>query len=136
MQISNDMDNRIFDVNGETKEELLQTIKLALLIGCSKETINGWIYDPKKGFVLSSYADKTNMFPVPISAENAVDMVWDWLQTEDAKNVPDRDSWDSDFKHDGDNELGWRAYLEGWGHVGDRWGAILCVKPCYLWYGK
>lgn len=137
MQTSNktNMDNQIFDVNGETKEQLLKTIELALLIPY-KRSLNGWEFDPKKGFILSTYGDKMNKFPVAVSAEIITDMVWDWLQTDEAKNVPARDSWDTDYDHDGHNDKGWRAYLEEWGHIGDRWGAILCVKPCYLWYGK
>lgn len=129
------MDNRIFNVNGKSKEDLLQTIILALATSGSKD-IKGWSVNPKKGLVLFSYGEKENKFPVPVAPSSIIDMVWDWLKTDEAKKIPHENAWDSDHQHDGDNGIGWRVFVEDWGHVDGKWGVVACIKPAFMWYGK
>lgn len=139
------MDNKIFNVNGLNKAQLINTLKLA----CEHETygdivetrkIKGWQYDIKFGLILLSYVSDSNKdankFIAPLSYEAVGAMAWEWLQTDDAKAVT-CEGWDADADHDGDNELGWRVYVEEWGHVGHYQSGVICaVKPAYLWYGK
>ena len=130
------MDNRIFNVNGSTKEELIAAISLATM------TTGGYkikcvAVNPKKGIVLYGYSPDKDIqtLPVPIAPDVAATIVWDWLQTSEAKTIP-HEGWDVNKKHDGHNSIGWRAYVENWGHVDGKWGAIVAIKPAYLWHGK
>lgn len=130
-------DNRNFDISGDSKNQLLKTME-CLLAG-DKEgeegKVNGFVYDEEKGLILMSYGDDMNKFPVPLGAKALTDIVWDWLQTDEAKAVKHTGN-DINMPHDGHNEIGWRVYVEAWSRVGDRWGSIVAVKPKYLWYGK
>jgi hypothetical protein len=53
------MDNKIFSVNGRSKEQLEQTLKLALMDEYGKvDKVKGWVFAPKKGFVLLWHVDE------------------------------------------------------------------------------
>jgi hypothetical protein len=142
-------DNKIFNVNGRTREQLALAIKLLLLTEYNRSTkVEGWYVDPKKGLVLMWHCDGKNGTaftnkmgqPEPISEEDLVEVVHKWLGTNEALLIP-HENWDYDAKHDGSNELGWRLYTEDWGHIGKSGGgtdhySIAAIKPAYLWYGK
>ena len=70
-----------------------------------------------------------------MTADDVMPMVKKWLLSDEAKRVP-LCEWEGNLDHDGSNVVGWRVYLEGWGHIDDRWGVLCCVKPVYLWLGK
>ena len=75
-------------------------------------------------------------FPVPLGIDAVLEIAWDWLQT---KPVIERDKdshWDDDYDHDGHNSSGWRVYCEDWGHVAEKSGALVAIKPIHLWHGK
>lgn len=137
------MDNRIFNVNGRTKDDLLATIRLAFSQDGRNTTAKAYFIDPKKGMILLWHTDKGSIpFPAPLSAESAATMVWDWLQTKPDTECVD---WDKNLNHDGHNVPGFRAFVEDWGHVatGPNYNtsdscryAIVAVKPTYLWMGK
>lgn len=134
------MDNRIFNVNGETRESLKKTLDLAFTQGSYEGKYRGpeaWIYDPKYGLVLlwSSSQRDSNKFPSRLNLDALVDVVWQWLKSEEAKAVP-CEGWDEDASHDGHNTLGWRVYCGDWGHVGDYHYTVCAVKPAYMWHGK
>jgi len=134
------MDNRIFNVNGRSKAQLLNTIQLALSQTSynANPTIIGWVIDKSKGFILLDYMSdytKGTKFPVPVTAETVLPIVWDWLKSEEAEKIP-MEGWDANADHDGDNELGFRVYCEDWGHIGEYRNAIVAIKPAYCWYGK
>lgn len=134
------MDNRIFNVNGRGLEMLHATLALAFWQEGWDErhaTAIGWKVDPKHGLVLLWHADSSNakLFPVPLTADRVADMVFAWLSSDEAKNIP-CEGWDANVDHDGDNEPGWRVYVEDWGHIGNDHYAICAVKPAYNWLGK
>ena len=147
------MDNRVFNINGRTKEQLKKAVDLLLFDEYNEyQKVKGWYYHKKKGFILTWYVGDsqekaipfTNRLgvPEPIEREELVEVLWEWLDSEDAKNVEHGDSWDHNMSHDGSNELGWRLYTEEWGHVRNPDGhtidhySIAAFKPAYLWYGK
>lgn len=140
------MDNRIFNVNGESEAMLLNTLRL-VFAQCDGTTCVGYFESKEKGLVLCRYASDgyaVNKLP-PMNADQIFHFVLAWMKTEYAQKVIDftnkeskeKDAnWDKDIDHDGSNELGWRVYCESWGHVGDYHGAICAIKPVHLWYGK
>ena len=143
-------DNRLFDVNGRTKEQLALAVKLLLLNEYGeKEKVKGWYFSKNKGLVLTWFLPEkhnatafTDAFGIPkeLEEEQLVEILWEWLKTDQAKTV-DFNQWESDIEHDGSNELGWRLYVEEWGHVRETEHtidhySIAAFKPVYLWYGK
>jgi len=130
------MDNKVFNVNGESKEKLIKTMELAF----GRETAKSWFFDKEKGLIfywlLSGRENKSSTdFPSPLDAIRAADTAWDWLQGKEAGSMS-CDGWDANADHDGDNGKGFRVYCEDWGHVGDNVYAIIAVRPAYMWYGK
>lgn len=128
-------DNRIFNVNGETKEQLFKAIDLAFSLDLSKQA-KAWRFIPSEGLVfLWSKSEKSDAFPIPLTSEQCADMAYSWIQTEEAKSMK-FEGWDADCDHDGDNSLGWRVFLGEWGQVASEHYAICVVRPAYVWYGK
>lgn len=124
--------NAIFNINGQGLDGLKKTLELAF----GDKTVFGFRYQKEKGLILYNYgsSDKLTKFPVPITAAQAAEIAFQWLETGEAKHVPMK-GWDANADHDGDNEPGWRVYTEDWGHVDGDWNCI-AVKPAYMWYGK
>ena len=128
------MDNRVFNVNGRTKERLQKTIALIME---DKTGVEGWEVT-EKGFVLKWHIadDNCNKFPTPLESNIITDIIWGWLNSEEGRKFKTISSWDHDADHDGHNERGWRVYCEDWGHIGDDHYAICAIVPAYIWYGK
>ncbi len=137
------MDNRIFNVNGRSKEQLKLAIDLLLLDEYNGfQKVKGWYYDVNKSFVLTWHVhNKSTAFtdrlgkPSEIKSNELTEILWDWLDSDEAKDVI-HTSWDCDVDHDGDNDLGWRLYTEDWGKVNNDSYSIAAFKPAWLWYGK
>lgn len=118
------MDNRIFNVNGRTKEQLTLAVKSLLLNEYGQnQKVNGWYFRKDKGLVLCWHIKEKNhgkLFtdrmgnPKPIEVDELVDLLWEWLSSDEADTVEPAD-WEDDLDHDGDNENGWRLYTEEWG---------------------
>lgn len=125
-------DNAIFDINGSGIEKLRKALDLAF----DDDTVYGYKFIKDKGLVLYSYNSGKDVikFPSPLKSNKIADIVFEWLKSNEAKQVP-CEGWDADADHDGSNELGWRVYTEEWGHVNGDWNC-LAIKPAYLWYGK
>lgn len=66
-------------------------------------------------------------FPAQMDAESCTPFVKAWLGAADYGTQPDQD---------GDNEKGFRAYNEVWGHVARRYQAFVAIEPVWLMYGK
>lgn len=145
------MDNRQFNINGRTKKQLNLALKCLLFNEYDEEkTVSGWYFNPNKGFVLTWWVGENYIAtpftdrmgkPKPVNVEDLTEILWEWLTTDEAKTV-EMSGWDEDADHDGSNELGWRLYMEDWGHVNmggshslDHY-SIAAFKPAYLWYGK
>ena len=130
------MDNKVFNVNGATKNQLLATLKLAMLdeYDTYRKAVSYEI-DKKHGFVLNQYGERGIKFPAFLEIETITEIVWAWLQTDEAKSMS-FEGWDADADHDGSNHLGFRVYCEDWGFVGDNQSAIIAIRPAYCWYGK
>lgn len=65
--------------------------------------------------------------PYPLELDEATAFVLGWLKRADYGHQPD---------HDGDNEKGWRAFNEDWGHVAGHHYAIIAIQPAWAMYGK
>lgn len=128
--------NKIFNVNGRGLERLIQTFELvgdsklrSSFRGCMIDKDNGliWVCMERKGAI---------MYPVALTPKQAAEISFTWLDSKEAKSIPCT-GLDSNYDHDGHNELGWRAFVGEWGRVGDAGIAtVIAVKPAYLWYGK
>jgi hypothetical protein len=145
------MDNKIFNVNGRTKEQLTLAVKLLLLDEYNKnKKVSGWYFNQKKGFVLTwSVHDGykampfTNRMgvPTPIEDTELVDILWEWLHSDEAKTVTSN-KWEGRVNDDDvSEEMGWRLYTEDWGHVNETGStidhySIAAFKMVYCWYGK
>jgi len=137
------MDNQIFNVNGRGQRRLEKAIALwydpnDYLLDADRLSFQGYCIDPKYGFILfkhvSDYDKKATKFPTAINLEIVVGMVWAWLKSDDRQPIP-FGKWENDIDTDGSTELGWRVYVEDWGHVGE-FRNVVAIKPVYLWYGK
>lgn len=128
------MDNRIFNVNGISKQQLFFAIKLALTDESGTENlVSSWEVDLNKGFIINWWNERGIKFPKAFSADMITDVVWEWLQTEEAMSMT-FEGWDA--KQNESSKLGFRVYCEDWGHVGTNEYAIIAVRPAYIWYGK
>ncbi len=143
-------DNRIFNVNGITIEQLELAVKLLLLNEYGEQIkIRGWYFNPNKGLVLTWHVDKDSKAKPftdnmgqekPIEEKELVETLWNWLFTDQAKSVV-LNGYDVDADHDGSNEKGWRLYNEEWGcvrdgeHTIDHY-SVAAFTPAFLWYGK
>lgn len=147
------MDNRIFDINGKTKKQLELAVKLLLLNEYDEnQKVKGWYFKENKGLILTWYVGdgyKAQPFTdrmgniSPISDIELVNILWEWLQSDQSKTVKSSDTtWDYEFiDSDVSNERGWRLYTEEWGHISENGGScdhysFAAFKPAYLWYGK
>lgn len=147
------MDNKIFKVNGKTKQQLRLALEVLLLNEYGKmQKVKGWYYKKDKGLILTWHInEKTNTTPFTdrmgrpseIDVEELTEQLWDWLQTEEAKSTEDTGSWDSYLKDsDVSQERGWLFYTENWGHIEETKNggvdhySIAAIKPTWLWYGK
>lgn len=144
------MDNRIFNVNGRTKDELDLATKLFMTEefgGTNK--VMGYYLSEHKGLVLVSVLKPhkskpfTNVFGNPEAITDPLvlsNVLWEWLQTEEAKTVK-TEGWDSFSNDVGSCINGWRLYTESWGCISDGpesidTYSIGAFKPAWLWYGK
>jgi hypothetical protein len=132
------VDNKVFNVNGKSKELLAKVLDIKFSQdGYAETKAKAWAVHPEKGLILYWHKDtNTNALLTPLSASGVVDMVWEWLKSDEAKTIKMVDTWEVNMKHDGSNSLGWRVYVEDWGHVADSFYAICAIKPAYLWHGK
>lgn len=144
------MDNRIFNINGRTKEQLDLAVKAFMLdeYGYTRK-IAGWYFSKEKGIVLTWFHKDnhihpfTNKFGVQNDIQDPIELsniLWEWLSSDEAKMVVLED-WDADADHDGENDMGWRLYTEDWGCITERNKSmddysLGAFKPAWLWYGK
>ena len=132
------MDNRIFNVNGKTDEQLLGALKLVFTQKGKGTTCKGTLFSKTKGLLLLWWYDKDdlgNSLPAELEAEEIFPIVKSWLKSKQASEV-ECNGWDANSQHDGSNSIGWRVYCEDWGHVDGISYTICAVKPAYMWYGK
>lgn len=132
------MDNRVFNVNGCKREWLLDALKLAFAQKGDKTLAKGYFVTKTHGMVLTWWdidggKKGYSKFPSPLTAEAVYPLVVAWL---DSKPEVEMKDWDADYDHDGDNEPGWRVFVEDWGHVDNEHSAICAIKPAMMWYGK
>lgn len=139
------MDNRVFNVNGKGTETLTQVLELAFNQLGKNTRAKGFVFDQKKGLILLWYLpekvfgseqhNKIQKFPAPLTANGVAPIVMEWLSSEEAGQVQLSD-WDLNIEHDGHNSLGWRVYVEDWGHIGNYNGTIAAITPAFMWHGK
>lgn len=133
------MDNKIFNVNGSGQKMLEDTLQLVFFQSSERTVTKSWSLCPKKGLILywSNNVDgiDVNSFLTPLTAEEVTPMVWAWLNSDGAL-VTEMIGYDKDADHDGSNSLGWRVFVEDWGHINGSPYAICAIKPAYMWHGK
>lgn len=130
-------DNRIFNVNGSGEAMLAMAIRLAFLQKGDMTVARAFKVVPEKGLVFYWHHDPNENHPLlpGVTPEMLANVAMEWLKSPEAKQMPVT-GWDADSDHDGHNSLGWRVYVEDWGHVAGSSCAIAAVKPAYLWHGK
>ena len=74
----------------------------------------------------SDRTSATEPFPEPLTCQQAVEFVWDWLQR--VPYPPD--------EHDGASEPGWRVFNEQFGIVGGCWEAFVAIRPMWIYIPK
>lgn len=142
------MENKIFNVNGKTKEQLQLAVQLLLLDEYGdKKKITGWYCTEEKGMVITWwFGDKYKATPFTdrmgkpseIGENELVDFLWNWLNSEEARKVKCED-WAINLKDsDVSNGIGWRLYTDRWGHIEEEGHSldhysIAAFKPVYLW---
>lgn len=130
------MDNRVFNVNGSGKQQLLKTLELCFEQEGTNTKAKAYKINKKHGMILYWHKDKNTIgLPAAMTPNALLEMIWEWLKSEEADTIELPD-WDEDLDHDGHNRKGWRVYCEGWGYVDDSSYAICAVKPAYMWIGK
>jgi len=147
------MDNKVFNVNGKTKEQLKLAVQLLLLDEYGKRRkVSGWYFEPKKGFVLTWYVGDSQKRAIPftnrmgqpedIGEDELTDLLWEWLKSDEAKSVK-LEGWDKKFvDSDVSTEGGWRLFTDQWGHVSNHDGhtidhySLAAFTKAYMWYGK
>ena len=144
------MDNKIFNVNGRTIEQLELAVQLVLLDEYGQhDVVSGYYVSPKKGMVITRdvtvgkskpFTDSLGNPKIIIGYKELASILFDWLMSPEAKTI-ECIGGDENYPHDGSNDLGWRIYVEEWGHIrGDDncldHSSIFAFKPAYLWYGK
>lgn len=131
------MDNKLLDINGQSKELLAKALEIAFAQeGGKLQKVVAFIKSPTHGLILC-WAKDSESIPLisPLTHSEILDMVWAYLQTDEAKEVHKED-WEVD-PNDGDVSItdGWRIYTEEWGHVNNNQFAICAIKHVYLWWG-
>jgi len=131
------MDNQIFNVNGEDEKTLNKALNLVFNQDGFAQTCIAWEEDKEKGLILLWHPKGENVSKLPsaMNADQVTPIVWSWLLGDFAKSM-ELKGWDGDCDHDGHNGLGWRVYVEDWGHVAGNFYAICAITPAYMWYGK
>ena len=123
----------ILNVNGES----LARLKMALALADDyagegpnhrPQKVLGYA-DSAGRLVFYQYADaKMTPFPSPISLDRAAEIAFDWLASQNYGPEPD---------HDGDNNKGWRAFRDEWGHIdGHGHASFVAIEPMWMEYGK
>jgi hypothetical protein len=147
-----DFDNRLFCINGSSKKRFEMAIRLLIASDYDREDhkARGWYFRKDKGFILTWHYDekKHNKFTDRLgklkepTTDELIELIWEWLKSDEAKTVTFTGAWERNVDHDGNNALGWKVYTEDWGHIGEENGyssdcyAFAAIKPSYLWYGK
>lgn len=116
------MDNFRIDVTSQGERHLAAVFDIV-----AKYKIIG--YSVEDGVLIFYWSEHPAMTKLPftLDAKGAVDFVTRWLAEQDYGDEPD---------HDGSNGKGWRAYNEAWGHVKNRWQALVAIHPVWAMYGK
>ncbi len=143
------MDNRIFNVNGRTKEQLDLAVKTFMLDdNDDNKKVAGWYISKEKGLVLTWYVTGninpfTDKFGRSIKIIDPIELsnvLWEWLKSNEAKTI-ECEGWDKYAEIDGNNDKGWRLYTENWGCITETNKSmdnysLGAFKPAWLWYGK
>ena len=132
------MDNKLLNLNGRTKKQFKIAMSFAFTDEYDKALkAKSWSVSEENGLVIHYIFNKAKHtpFPVPITADAAIEFAWEWLNSENRTDV-EYSPWCGNLDHEGSNSKGWQVYLGEWGHVGGESFAICAIKPAYCWYGK
>lgn len=135
------MDNFSINLTAESKETLLEVLKIVFKHNCPSgkakfwtekkiETNPEWIGTDinRNVLILLWHEEKGSVkLPSPIDAAGSCELAWNWLMEQDYGPEPDQD---------GDNEKGFRVYCNHWGHVEGYHYAIIGIVPAWAMYGK
>lgn len=140
------MDNFRFDITSDG--DILPALKLAFGEHRGKvwqKTVSGYgIYpadpfDPERPAkplrplrMVLFWTDPKGMegyhpLPFKMDANTASAWIMNWLKEAE---------YPKPYDHDGDNLKGWRIYNDSWGHVDNRWEAVVAIAPVWALYGK
>jgi hypothetical protein len=136
-----------FAVNGDKKENLKLVLELAFKLNdrrysSSDVGIDGFKLDEKQGLIFAwmpkaekEYKGYTR-YPMPISLDMAVEIVWSYLQSNEAGDIYDALG---EPDNDGSVDRGWLVYAPLWYgeyEVDEHFYAIVGIRPDWIIYGK
>lgn len=147
------MDNKIFNVNGISKEQLENALKSLLLDDYGNyKKVKAWYYSKESGFVLCwGQKDDDKKYKLftdrmgnskPIEIGELIEILWEWLYSDEAKTVKLNEFEEKLNDFDVEEKFGWRLYTDDWGHIYNSDGytidnySIAAFKPMWLYYGK
>lgn len=134
----------MLNVNGPCNQRGESLLATALDLAFNQEgsETKCWRYmvSDVAGLILSwargtSQKDGWQVTPGPMTAKQVLPMVLAYLDSDAAKACR-LTACEYDLDHAGHNAVGWRVYVEDWGHVHECHTAICAVKPCFMRYGK
>lgn len=133
------MDNRLLNVNGRTKTQLLLALQFAFKDGWDKDQkAVGWSVSDEHGLLLHyihSNTENYTKFLSPHSPVQCANLIWEWVHSEESNNVK-LSEWCDKIDMDGSLVKGWQLYLGDWGKVGKQDFILCAAKPAYCWLGK
>ena len=90
-----------------------------------------WKHDKENNRIILAWSESAGKdyipFLAPVTAEQAVELVQDWIKVLDFGTPMD---------HDGDSEYSFRLYCEDWGLINHNQYAFAAISPAWAHYGK
>jgi len=122
-----------FRVNGESKTMLTKALQLALDLSNSK--IEGYrIIDQAIYFYWHSDEENVNKLPKTNNIDTLVNIAWDHLSSEEAKDTHTKNSPQDDI--DGSVSRGWEIFIPSYDELDDEFYVVVGIRLDWLYFHK
>lgn len=122
-----------FRVNGESKTMLTKALQLALDLSNSK--IEGYrIIDQAIYFYWHSDKENVNKLPKTDNIDTLVNIAWDHLSSEEAKDAHTKNSPQDDI--DGSISRGWEIFIPSYDELDDDFYVVVGIRLDWLYFHK